>query len=102
MGQLGHRNPNFTLRVCAQETARRDGERDRLKALVEGRDFGHKWAHIAIQKTRRVVRASPKKQKTRPAMSGLPVKRLMGLEPTPPRSPGSTRENCGRQALRPQ
>jgi integrase len=35
MGQLGHRNPNFTLRVYAQEMARRDGERDRLKALID-------------------------------------------------------------------
>src|SRR4051812_19286811 len=46
MGQLGHRNPNFTLRVYAQEMARRDGERDRLSALVEGRD----WARMGTNR----------------------------------------------------
>jgi hypothetical protein len=46
MGQLGHRNPNFTLRVYAQEMARRDGERDRLKALVEGGD----WARMGTNR----------------------------------------------------
>jgi hypothetical protein len=43
--------------------------------------LGTKWAQIAIQKTRRIVRASRTKRKTR-SMSGLPMKRLMGLEPT--------------------
>lgn len=36
MGQLGHTDPALTLRVYAREVARADGERDRLRALVEG------------------------------------------------------------------
>ncbi len=36
MGQLGHTDPALTLRVYAREVAREDGERDRLRALVEG------------------------------------------------------------------
>jgi integrase len=38
-GQLGHTDPSFTLRVYAHEMARRDGERDRLRALVDGSDW---------------------------------------------------------------
>jgi hypothetical protein len=47
MGQLGHREPNFTLRVYAQQMARRDGERERLEALVQGRDF---WAQMGTNR----------------------------------------------------
>jgi integrase/recombinase XerD len=36
MGQLGHADPTFTLRVYAKEMDRRDGEPERLKALVLG------------------------------------------------------------------
>jgi integrase len=36
MGQLGHTDPNFTMRVYAREMAREDGDRERLRALVEG------------------------------------------------------------------
>jgi integrase len=39
IGQLGHTDPTLTLRIYAREMARRDGERDRLRALVEGRDW---------------------------------------------------------------
>jgi integrase len=36
MRQAGHTNPNFTLAVYAREMSRRDGEAERLKALVNG------------------------------------------------------------------
>lgn len=36
MGQLGHTDAAFTLGVYAKSMKRRDGERDRLKALVAG------------------------------------------------------------------
>ncbi len=39
MAQLGHADPKFTLRVYTHLMSRRDGERDRLKALVEGADW---------------------------------------------------------------
>ena len=37
MSQLGHATPGFTLAVYARAMDRRDGEPERLKALVEGR-----------------------------------------------------------------
>ena len=37
--QLGHTDPALTLRLYAREMARRDGERERLRALVEGREW---------------------------------------------------------------
>jgi integrase len=36
MGQLGHADAGFTLRTYAQQMDRRDGERERLAALVRG------------------------------------------------------------------
>ena len=36
MAQMGHTDPSLTLRVYAQQMRRRDGERDRLRALVNG------------------------------------------------------------------
>lgn len=33
---MGHTDPTLTLRVYAREMAREDGERERLRALVEG------------------------------------------------------------------
>jgi integrase len=42
MRQIGHTNPNFTLRVYAHLMSRDDSERERLKALVRGeRVIGH-------------------------------------------------------------
>lgn len=36
MGQMGHTTPGFTLALYVREMNRRDGERQRLKALVAG------------------------------------------------------------------
>lgn len=38
MAQMGHTTPNLTLAIYARQMDRRDGELERLKALVEGRD----------------------------------------------------------------
>jgi integrase len=35
MAQMGHRTPNLTLAIYAREMSRRDGESERLKALVD-------------------------------------------------------------------
>jgi integrase len=43
MGQLGHTDPTLTLRIYAQQMNRRDGERERLKALVQGAESGRIW-----------------------------------------------------------
>ncbi len=37
--QLGHTGPRLTLRLYAKAMGRRDGERERLRALVEGRQW---------------------------------------------------------------
>jgi hypothetical protein len=36
MGQLGHADAGFTLRVYAKQMDRRDGEPERLKTLAAG------------------------------------------------------------------
>jgi integrase len=40
MGQLGHTDAAFTLRVYSHAMRRDSGDRDCLQALVEGRDLG--------------------------------------------------------------
>jgi Phage integrase family len=39
MDQIGHTNPNFTLRVYRHGMRRDEGEKERLRALVEGVDW---------------------------------------------------------------
>ena len=39
MAQLGHSDPRFSLRVYTHLMSRRDGERNRLRALVQGADW---------------------------------------------------------------
>jgi hypothetical protein len=39
MAQLGHTDPAFALRVYAHAMRRDEGDKERLKALVEGRDW---------------------------------------------------------------
>jgi integrase len=49
MKQMGHRTPNLTLAVYAREMDRRDGEPERLKALVEGADWAPAGTSAADQ-----------------------------------------------------
>ena len=39
MAQLGHADPRFSLRVYTHLMSRRNGERERLRALVQGADW---------------------------------------------------------------
>lgn len=39
MQQMGHTTPHLTLEVYARAMHRRDGEKDRLAALVRGHDW---------------------------------------------------------------
>jgi len=57
--QLGHRDPSLTLRIYAHDAARGDAERERLRALIEGRE----WASTGTDTTRR---PSPEPVQTRP------------------------------------
>jgi integrase len=55
MAQMGHTTPNLTLAIYARQMDRRDGEPERLKALVEG----HEWTQeVSNQPVRRGVDAS--------------------------------------------
>jgi hypothetical protein len=66
MAQLGHTDPAFTLRVYAHAMRRDEGDEERLKALVEGRD----WALLGT------ASEAPKAQSTgndeTPASTGVP------------------------------
>ena len=48
MAQMGHTSPNLALAIYAKEMDRRDGERERLRALVEGTD----WATTGTEAVR--------------------------------------------------
>ena len=39
MAQMGHTTANLTLAIYARQMDRRDGEPQRLRALVEGREW---------------------------------------------------------------
>jgi len=41
MAQMGHTTPNLTLAIYVRQMDRRDGELERLKALVESRHHTH-------------------------------------------------------------
>jgi integrase len=49
MAQLGHTDPKFTLRIYTHLMRRRDGERERLRALVHGAE----WAENGQKSHRR-------------------------------------------------
>lgn len=49
MSQLGHTDPKFTLRVYTHMMRRGDGERERLKALVEGEKLPPPAEHPASE-----------------------------------------------------
>ena len=46
MAQMGHTTPNLTLAIYARQMDRRDGEPERLKALVAGRAWAE--AELAV------------------------------------------------------
>jgi len=43
MAEVGHSDPKVTLGIYAQVMRRDEASRDRLRALLEGRDFGSSW-----------------------------------------------------------
>jgi hypothetical protein len=46
MGQIGHADPKFTLRVYTHMMRRGDDERQALRDLVEGKSFRHQKAPV--------------------------------------------------------
>lgn len=55
IGQLGHSDPRLTLRLYARQMSRRDGEKDRLRALVNGNE----WAPMGTDTARTTRDAEP-------------------------------------------
>ena len=71
MQQLGHTDAAFTLRVYAHSMRRDEAERERLRALVDGRD----WAPLGTGKDSDAQRADapePRLNDERPASADLP------------------------------
>lgn len=57
--QLGHTDRTLTLRIYAHDMARGGDERARLKALVEGRDWGTLGDNTAIRESAAVLATGP-------------------------------------------
>jgi integrase len=55
MSQMGHTTPSLTLSIYAREMDRRDGEPERLRALVNGED----WASAGTKAAGAVLDAEP-------------------------------------------
>jgi hypothetical protein len=60
MAQMGHTDPPITLGIYARVMARRDGEPERLKALLEGRV----WTHLDRQAAKPAPGASRRRAQT--------------------------------------
>ena len=81
MAQLGHTDPAFTLRVYAHAMRRDEGDKEALKALVEGRRLGT----IGHQRARRPApdackRSTPRTTKA-PQLRGFRRMGAAGFEP---------------------
>ena len=77
---LGHTDPGFTLRVYAHAMRRDEGDKERLKALVEGRD----WAPLGTERPHNrpdaPAQPEPENDET-PRMQGLRRMGAAGFEP---------------------
>ena len=71
MQQLGHTDAAFTLRVYAHAMRRDAGDKERLKALVEGRDWAPSGTNERQRDTNRASAETPQNDES-PADAGLP------------------------------
>ncbi len=77
MAQLGHTDPAFTLRVYAHAMRRGEGDKEALKALVEGRH----WAlNVAMDDPSSPHLSTPRTTKPL-TMQGLQKMGAAGFEP---------------------
>jgi hypothetical protein len=79
MAQMGHTTPNLTLSIYARQMDRRDGEPERLKALVEGRV--RESVHTDLQ---RFVTTDTELATSNPVVNQC-ASRSSGFAGTPPR-----------------
>ena len=80
MGQLGHTDPGFTLRLFTHTMRREDDERARLQALVDGVDWAPAGTSLKIERQSATQTPRWRKQKT-PPKQGFPPARPAGFEP---------------------
>ena len=83
MAQLGHADPGFTLRVYTHAMRSGDGEREALKALIEGRD----WAQMGTNRDLAALDAQSEEAPRRSETASMQRKRSMppgGFEPPTP------------------
>jgi len=80
MAQLGHTDAGFTLRVYAHAMRRDEGDKERLKALVEGRDWAPLGTTVAKRRRQTLPRKCPITTKP-PRMQGLQKMGAAGFEP---------------------
>ena len=70
MAQLGHTDAGFTLRVYAHAMRRDEGDKERLKALVEGRDWAPLGTSTPDSPSEHPLTTSPEDEEI-PADAGL-------------------------------
>jgi hypothetical protein len=70
MSQLGHTDAGFTLRVYAHAMRRDEGDKERLKALVEGRDWAPLGTSTPNSPSEQPTMTSPEDDES-PANAGL-------------------------------
>jgi integrase len=80
MGQLGHADPKFTLRVYTHMMRRGDDERQALLDLVDGKSFRHQKAPVPKPAAPTANPTEPVQKKTR-LRSGVPIMGAAGFEP---------------------
>jgi Phage integrase family len=80
MAQLGHSDPKFTLRVYRHLMSRRDGERDRLKALINGADWAGTGREPDLDSTAADLSPDLETEES-PAGQGFREMGATGLEP---------------------
>jgi Phage integrase family len=87
MAQLGHTDPAFTLRVYAHAMRRDAGDKERLKALIEGREWAPMGTTGLMREQRRPGTTPPIATKP-PEIQGFLRARPAGFEPAASRSGG--------------
>ena len=71
MAEVGHSDPKVTLGIYAQVMRRDDASRDRLRALLEGHDFGSNRQREGAPNLDAAIAADPRNDET-PADAGIP------------------------------
>ena len=77
MRQVGHTDPKVTLSIYAQVMYRGEGERERLKAVIEGTD----WALATISRCRSRVSSCPWMPPKHARLLGIRPMGAAGFEP---------------------